>query len=91
MVPPHPPASPGLRLLPPLGTPGLLPPPDGTPRSRDPRAAGEQLQGKRPHAARVLGTGDKGSCVYPGPAADWSSGFKEQKLCLPLAEADDKS
>lgn len=29
---PHPPASLGLRLLPPLGTPGLLPLPNGAPR-----------------------------------------------------------
>lgn len=56
---PHLPASPGLRLLPPLGTPGLLPPPDGAPRSRDPTAAGEHGQGKQPHAARLPGPGDR--------------------------------
>lgn len=46
--PASPSTSPGLCLLPPLGAPGLLPPPDGTPRSRGPAAAGEFLPGKAP-------------------------------------------
>lgn len=88
---PHLPASPGLRLLPPRGAPGLLPPPDGAPRSRDPPAAGEHVHGEQPHAARLPGPGDKGSCVRPRPGEGWGSGFREQKACLPLAGATDKS
>jgi len=89
---PHPPASPGLRLLPALGTPSLLPPPDGAPRSRDPAAAGEHVQGKQPHAARLPGPGDRQRVLCTAQAwGSCSSGFKEQKACLPLTEAADKS
>ncbi|XP_074202615.1 BRICHOS domain-containing protein 5 isoform X1 [Camelus bactrianus] len=42
----------GLRLLPPRRAPGLLPSPDGTPRSRDPAAAGEYLTG--PQRQRLI-------------------------------------
>nr|XP_058894599.1 BRICHOS domain-containing protein 5 [Kogia breviceps] len=41
-----------LCLLPPLRAPGLLPPPDGTPRPRDPAAAGEHLLG--PQRQRLI-------------------------------------
>nr|XP_023472334.1 BRICHOS domain-containing protein 5 isoform X8 [Equus caballus] len=42
---PHLAASPGPRLLPTPRAPGLLPPPDGGTRPRDPAAAGEHLRG----------------------------------------------
>lgn len=45
---PHLAASPGPRLLPTPRAPGLLPPPDGGTRPRDPAAAGEHLRGKQP-------------------------------------------
>lgn len=84
---PHLPAFPGLCLLPPLRAPGLLPPPDGTPRPRDPAAAGEHLLGKEPPARGQT----KGPVCGLGPGQDGAPVSGEQKLYLPLVEAADKS
>lgn len=83
---PHPPASPGLHLLPPRRAPGLLSPPDGGPRLGDPTAADEHLQGEHSSAIRP-GTRQRVLC------AAWLGLWfqKNRKLYLPLVEAADKS
>lgn len=83
---PHPPASPGLHLLPPCRAPGLLPPPDGGPRLGDPAAAAEHLQGEHGSTTRP-GARQRVLCV--AELGLWFQG--NRKLYLPLAEAADKS
>lgn len=75
-------ASPGLHLLPPCRASGLLPPSDGSPRSGDPKAAGEHFQGEQyylschPSKSPPQGQGtNKRFSVQPGWASQ-GSGFR---------------
>lgn len=91
-------ASPGLHLLPPCRAPGLLPPSDGSPRSGDPKAAGEHFQGEQyylaGHPLQVPSPrpGDKQKVLcaaWLGQPRLWFQG--NRKLYLPLTKAVDKS
>ncbi|XP_070341293.1 BRICHOS domain-containing protein 5 isoform X6 [Equus asinus] len=75
---PHLAASPGPCLLPTPGAPGLLPPPDGGTRPRDPAAAGEHLRGPRvsqPQPAHPPCPGAAGSAWEPRGGPCPSRGF----------------
>lgn len=91
-------ASPGLHLLPPCRAPGLLPPADGSPRSGDPKAAGEHFQGEQYylacHPLQIPSPrpGDKQKVLcaaWLGQPRLWFQG--NRKLYLSLTKAVDKN
>lgn len=76
---PYLPAFPGLCLLPTCRAPGLLPPPDGGQRSKDPAASGEHLEGEQPpylHDQTSQARGQTKGPVYSLGPGGLGSGFR---------------